>query len=133
MRDTKAVVVTPAIYITLVGLLLWMTVPIGLKGLLSSGSSTSASLVAMGVATAILAVIPSIRKRLLGRRLPRANAIVLAVVLVLVGVLEFVTLLDLRDFAAFGLAFELIDKLVLLALLGLASVQLLLAALRTGG
>ena len=131
MRDRKAVVVTPAIYITLVGLLLWMTVPIGLKGLLSSGSSTSASLVAMGVATGVLAVIPAIRRRIWGQRLPRANAIILAITLVLVGVLEFVKLMDLRDFAPFGLAFELVDKVVLLALLGLGSVLLLLGAVRT--
>lgn len=130
MRDTKTVAVTPSLYVTLVGLVLWMTIPIGLQGLLSYGDSTSALLLGMGIVTALLAAIPSVRHRILGGRLPRVNAIILAVILVLVGILQVPKLLLLGDFAALGLAFELVDKLVLLALLGLGSAQLLLAATR---
>jgi len=124
MREKKTMAVTPMLFGTLLALVLWMTIPIGLQGLLSSGDSTSASLLAMGVATAILAVVPAVRKRILGGRLPRANALYLVFVLVLLGILQVVKLVDLRNFAAFGLGFELIDKIVLLALLALASIEI---------
>ena len=130
MMEKKTMAITPLLYATLLALVLWMTIPIGLQGLLSSGDSTSALLLAMGVATGVLAVIPAVRKRILGGRLPRANALYLVFILVLLAILQVVKLVDLRDYAALGLAFELVDKIVLLALLALASIEIVVATTR---
>ena len=132
MRESKNVSITPLLYWSLLGLVLWMTIPLGLLGLLSQFDGTSALLAGMGIITGVVAILPGVRGRLLGHSLPRGNAIVLAVILLLVGILQVPKLFLATDFAPFGALFEMVDKLVLLALIGLAATQLIIGATRTG-
>lgn len=120
------------LYWTVVAVLIWMTIPLGVRGLTSGPDSTSALLIAMGAVAVVLALLPVVRNRIVEGELPKANAVVLATFLVLVGILQVPKILLLSDAAPLGLAFELVDKVVLLSLLGFATVQLLLGVAKAG-
>lgn len=124
--------ISQMLYWSFVGLIFWMTIPLGLRGLAAQFDSVSALLVAFGLLVTILSLLPAVRSRITNGRLPRGNAIMLAIFLVLVGVLQIPKLFLTADFAPYGTLFELADKLVLLALIAFASAQLIVGATRAG-
>ncbi len=105
-----------------------MTIPLGLRSLSIDLDVNTVLLLLAGLAGFVLLFLGPARSRVIGKPIPKPTAIIVGISLLLIAILQVAKIRVLGDFAAFGLVFELVDKVILVVLIGAAVIQLFVAA-----